>query len=367
MPSSHFWSGKKVLITGHTGFKGSWLSLWLQSLGADVTGYAFEPANMPNLHTLCGLDDTVRSVTADIRDRSSLLRTIQATRPVVIFHMAAQPFVRYSYRNPVETFETNVLGTVNLLDAVRTSIGDGAAIQAVVNVTTDKCYENREWPWGYREIDRLGGHDPYSSSKACSELVTSSFRNSFFHQKDYASHGLSVATARAGNVIGGGDWSEDRIVPGSMRALLSGNKLKLRNPIATRPWQHVLEPLQGYLLLAQKMVERGPEFGNAWNFGPRDDCARSVDWLVKTIGTLWGVHDFYELEQGSTPHEAVDLRLDSSKAMRELGWQPVWDVKTALEKTVEWFQAYRQQADMKSICLAQLEAYARAARVTKDN
>ncbi|QJD82895.1 CDP-glucose 4,6-dehydratase [Cohnella herbarum] len=359
MPSNDFWSRKKVLITGHTGFKGSWLSLWLQSLGAEVTGYALEPMTSPNLHSLCKLEQTMRSVTADIRNRTALLDTIQDTQPEVIFHMAAQPFVRYSYQYPVETFEVNVLGAVNLLDAARTSIRDGVGIKAIINVTTDKCYENKEWTWGYREIDRLGGFDPYSNSKACSELVTASFRNSFFHHKDYANHGLSVATARAGNVIGGGDWSEDRLVPNSMRALLSGSKLEVRHPQATRPWQHVLEPLQGYLLLAQKMVERGTEFGDAWNFGPMDANSKSVEWLVQTIGTLWGEYDFYELSQGSNPHEADNLSLDSSKARRALGWEPVWDVKTALEKTVDWFQAYRKQADMKALCLEQLDAYSR--------
>ncbi|OAB35267.1 CDP-glucose 4,6-dehydratase [Paenibacillus macquariensis subsp. defensor] len=364
MLSSHFWLKKKVLITGHTGFKGSWLSLWLQELGADVTGYALSPASGPNLFTMCGLEQTMDSVTADIRDRASLLRTIQDKQPEVIIHMAAQPLVRYSYLNPVETFEVNVMGTVNLLDAVRTAVADGASIKAVLIITTDKCYDNQEWIWGYREIDRLGGFDPYSNSKACAELVTSSFRNSYFNPSEYASHGLSIATARAGNVIGGGDWSEDRIIPDCMRALLTGSKLPIRNPMATRPWQHVLEPLQGYLLLAQKMVEHGTEFGVAWNFGPSDNGVKSVEWLVKTIGTLWGEHHFYELAEGGNPHEAVNLSLDSSKARHALGWNPLWNVEKALQQTVEWFQAYQQQANMKAVCLQQLEAYILAGAYT---
>lgn len=334
--------------------------MWLQAMGADVTGYALQPACEPNLFTLCGLDHSIRSITGDIGDRASLLRTIQDTKPEVIIHMAAQPLVRYSYQNPVETFNVNVLGTVHLLDAVRMAIATGVNIKAVLNVTTDKCYENREWSWGYREIDRLGGFDPYSSSKACAELVTASFRNSYFNPEFYASHGLSIATARAGNVIGGGDWSEDRIIPDCMRALLSGSKLRIRNPAATRPWHHVLEPLQGYLLLAERMVEQGAEFAEAWNFGPLEEGVRSVEWLVRTIGTLWGENYFYELEEGGGPHEAVNLKLDSSKARHKLGWQSNWKVEKAVEKTVEWFQSYYKQADMKKVCLDQLEEYSLA-------
>lgn len=357
MPNSVFWCNKRVMITGHTGFKGSWLSLWLQSMGADVTGYALQPACEPNLFTLCGLEQTMCSITGDIGDKESLLQAIRDTKPEVIFHMAAQPLVRYSYLNPVETFSVNVLGTVNLLDAVRIALDEGIHIKALLNVTTDKCYENREWLWGYREIDRLGGLDPYSSSKACSELVTSSFRNSYFNPKLYASHGLSVATARAGNVIGGGDWSEDRIVPDGMRALLSGNRLRIRNPAATRPWQHVLEPLQGYLLLAERMVEQGAEFAEAWNFGPLEEGTRSVEWLVRTIGSFWGEDKYYELEEGNHPHEAFNLKLDSSKAREKLGWQPNWKVEKAVEKTVEWYRYYQEQADMKKVCLDQLAEY----------
>lgn len=357
MPTESFWVGRKVLVTGHTGFKGSWLCLWLQALGAEVTGYALQPPCEPNLFTLYGLDQSVQTIVADIRDGEALLQAVLDTGPEIIIHMAAQPLVRYSYLKPAETFETNVLGTVHLLDAVRTATAAGAGIKAVINVTTDKCYENREWPWGYRENDRLGGFDPYSNSKACAELVTSSYRNSFFNRLHYASHGVSVATARAGNVIGGGDWSADRIVPDCMRALLSGKQLSIRNPRATRPWQHVLEPLQGYLLLAENMVKHGAEYAEAWNFGPKDESVRNVEWLVKTLGKYWGDDSFYTWIEGSSLHEAAKLSLDSSKARQTLDWKSVWNAEQALEMTVLWFQAYRDQADMKVIGLRQLEQY----------
>lgn len=357
MGNNSFWSNRKVLITGHTGFKGTWLALWLQTLGADVTGYALLPSGEPNLFALSGLEHQVRSVIADIRDREALLHTVLEAQPEVIIHMAAEPLVRNSYLNPVQTYEVNVLGTVHLLEAVRTAAAIGTPIKAVLNVTSDKCYENQEWLWGYREIDKLGGYDPYSSSKACAEFVTASYRNSYFNRRDYDSHGVSIATARAGNVIGGGDGAEDRIVPDCMRALLAGRRVLIRNPAATRPWQHVLEPLQGYLLLAQRMVERGAEVAEAWNFGPMDDGVKSVEWLVKRIGKLYGNDDFYELATGEHPHETANLGLDSSKARHALGWQPVWNVEQALEKTVEWFKAYQKEEDMKSVCLQQLKAY----------
>ncbi|WCF05658.1 CDP-glucose 4,6-dehydratase [Paenibacillus thiaminolyticus] len=357
MGSTSFWSNRKVLITGHTGFKGTWLALWLHTLGADVTGYALLPSGEPNLFRLCGLDHLIRSVIADIREQEALLCTIQEVQPEVIIHLAAQPLVRYSYLEPVHTYEVNVLGTVHLLEAVRIATAAKTPIKAVLNVTSDKCYEDQEWFWGYREIDKLGGYDPYSSSKACAELVTASYRNSYFNRKDYDVHGVSIATARAGNVIGGGDGSEDRIVPDCMRAILAESKLLIRNPAATRPWQHVLEPLQGYLLLAQKMVERGPEVAEAWNFGPMEDSVKSVEWLVKRIGKLYGNDDFYELAAGEHPHETANLGLDSSKSRRVLGWKPVWNVEQALEKTVEWFTAYQNKKDMKSVCLQQLTAY----------
>jgi CDP-glucose 4,6-dehydratase len=355
--SSTFWKGKKVLITGHTGFKGSWLCLWLHAMGADVTGYALNPKGTPNLYTAARVGEICRSVIADIRDLETLRKTLVEVEPDIVIHMAAQPLVRYSYQNPAETFEINTLGTVYLLDAVRQAVLDGSSIRAVLNVTTDKCYENLEWSWGYRENDRLGGHDPYSNSKACSELVASSYRNSFFPEENYQDHRLSLATARAGNVIGGGDWSEDRIIPDCVRALFGGDPLLIRNPAATRPWQHVLEPLSGYLLLAQRMVEQGREFSQAWNFGPSDESVRDVEWLVKRIEQLWGKSNFYELDGGSHPHEASNLRLDSSKAKLKLGWQSRWDVGTALEHTVDWYKAYESKQDMQKVCMEQIQKY----------
>ncbi|MBT2290156.1 CDP-glucose 4,6-dehydratase [Paenibacillus albidus] len=357
MLSSEFWKGKKVMITGHTGFKGSWLCLWLHALGAEVTGYGLEPKSTPNLFTVAGVGELCRSVIADIRDQGTLLQTLLEAQPEVIIHMAAQPLVRYSYQNPAETYEVNVMGTVYLLDAVRIAAAQDVHVRALLNVTTDKCYENQEWDWGYREDDQLGGYDPYSNSKACSELVTASYRSSYFNPDDYLSHGLCVATARAGNVIGGGDWSEDRIIPDCMRALHSGNKLLIRNPSATRPWQHVLEPLCGYLLLTQSMVQHGVEFSAAWNFGPSDENERDVEWLVWKIAELWGKDDFYELHSGPKPHEATNLRLDSSKARRKLGWFPKWNVERGLKHTIQWYQAYQRQDDMRRLCLEQLNAY----------
>ncbi|MDF2924155.1 MAG: rfbG 1 [Paenibacillaceae bacterium] len=360
MPSRSFWSDKSVLVTGHTGFKGSWLSLWLESLGARVTGYALPPAGSPNLFELCELERSIPTVYGDIRNRSLLLQTIRDAQPEIVFHLAAQPLVRYSYVNPAETYEVNVMGTVNLLESVREAAAEGAGIRAVVNVTTDKCYDNKEWVWGYRENDRLGGFDPYSNSKACAELVTSSYRSSYFPPGKHAAHGLGLATARAGNVIGGGDWSEDRIIPDCVRALFTGSKPAIRNPAAIRPWQHVLEPLRGYLLLAQSLAEEGGRFAEAWNFGPGDEDVKSVEWLVRKIGTCWGRQDFYECATGGHPHEAQSLRLDSSKARQALGWLPVWDVKQAVEQTAAWYQAYQRQADMRVICLEQLDTYGQA-------
>lgn len=345
------------MITGHTGFKGSWLCLWLHALGAQITGYGLNPRNSPSLFELARIQDICRSVIADIRDYDSLLRTINEVKPEIIVHMAAQPLVRYSYTHPVETYEVNTLGTVYLLEAVRTATRSGINIHAVLNVTTDKCYENQEWAWGYRENDPLGGYDPYSNSKACSELVTSAFRKSYFHPSNYDVHGVSIATARAGNVIGGGDWSVDRIVPDCIRALLSGNRLPVRYPEAIRPWQHVLEPLQGYMLLIQRMVEQGEKYADAWNFGPSEDSVRNVNWLVKTLGALWGEPDFYDIQSGTAPHETSTLRLDSARAKKDIGWRPKWNVDQAITATVEWYKAYQRQEDMRNVTLDQIKAY----------
>jgi len=352
-PFSAFYKDKKVFITGHTGFKGSWLCLWLHSLGAKVVGYALNPPTDPSLFKLCRIDRLVQSTIADIRDGLSLTNAMLAVKPDIVIHMAAQPLVRDSYKIPVETYATNVMGTVNLFEATRHC----KTVKAVINVTTDKCYENKEWIWGYRESEPLGGYDPYSNSKACSELVTSAYRNSFFNPKDYAAHGVGVASARAGNVIGGGDWASDRLVPDCIRAILKGEKVIIRNPQAIRPWQHVLEPLAGYLMLAQKLYEDGPRYSEAWNFGPDDSDAKPVEWLVKELCAKWGNNASYALDTGKHPHEAHYLKLDCSKAKTMLGWRPFWDLKKAIDSIVEWTKAYAGKRDVTAACMKQIEAY----------
>jgi CDP-glucose 4,6-dehydratase len=307
----------------------------------------------------CGLEREVNSITGDIRDRSHLLTALLESNPDVVIHMAAQPLVRDSYHHPVETYETNVLGTVYLFEAVRQANQRGLAIKAVVNVTTDKCYDNKEWVWGYREYEPLGGFDPYSNSKACSELVTSAYRNSFFHPSSFDKHGVAIATARAGNVIGGGDWAIDRIVPDCFRALTAQKPVILRNPHAIRPWQHVLEPLSGYLLLARRLYEDGPRFAEGWNFGPNEGDARTVEWVVGQICKMWGKGATYAVQQTDDLHEAGFLKLDCSKANMELGWHPRWQLETAIKHIVEWMQAYNQGKDVKRLSLQQIERYER--------
>ena len=356
--SGGFWRGRKVFLTGHTGFKGSWLCLWLQMLGAEVTGYALEPAGEPSLFRLFGAEPRMTaSHMADIRDFAALEQAMREARPEIVIHMAAQPLVRRSYRDPVETYETNVLGTVHLLEAVRVAKASGIDIKAVLNVTTDKCYDNKEGYWGYRETDPLGGYDPYSSSKACSELVTAAYRSSYYHPDRYADHSVSIATARAGNVIGGGDGSEDRLIPDCMRALQAGEKVPIRNPQAIRPWQHVLEPLHGYLLLAERMVKQGREFASAWNFGPGEADTRTVGWVAAKLGVLWGQSDFAELAPGLHPHEATNLSLDSTKSRLLLRWQPQWTDEQALGKTVEWYRAYADGEDVRGVGERQILEY----------
>jgi len=353
MINKEFWSGKKVFITGHTGFKGSWLSLWLSSLGANVTGYALTPPTQPSLFELCSIDEIITSVIGDVRDSEKLKQVMQETQPEVVIHMAAQPLVRESYKNPADTYAINVMGTVNVLEAIRHC----QSVKAVVNVTTDKCYDNKEWIWGYRENESMGGYDPYSNSKACSELVTSSYRNSFFNPNEYAKHGVAIATARAGNVIGGGDWAADRLIPDCINALLHNEKVMIRNPHSMRPWQHVLEPLSGYLTLTQKLYEEGASFAEGWNFGPDDSDAKPVEWIVQKMCEHWGKGSSYEVDSGVHPHEAHYLKLDCSKAKMRLHWCPNWKLEYTLEKIIDWVQAYSEKTDMRTICLQQIDDY----------
>jgi CDP-glucose 4,6-dehydratase len=348
-----FYKGRKVLITGHTGFKGSWLSILLHRLGAIVYGYALEPPTNPSLYELARVDELVSSTIADIRDYNKLEAAILGCRPEIIIHMAAQPLVRESYKNPRETYEINVMGTVNVLEAIRHC----DSVRAVLNVTTDKCYENREWLWGYRENETLGGYDPYSNSKACSELVTSSFRNSFFNNGEFENHKVAIASARAGNVIGGGDWAADRLLPDLFRAILKGEKARIRSPYAIRPWQHVLEPLSGYLALCEKLYTEGPAFAEGWNFGADEADAQNVGWIISETCALWGARAEYEIDKSPQPHEATYLKLDCTKAKTRLGWKPAWPVAKALEKTVEWTKAFMENKDLRQVCVDQINEY----------
>jgi CDP-glucose 4,6-dehydratase len=349
--SPDFWRGRRVLVTGHTGFKGAWLALWLQHLGAELTGFSLGPPTQPSLFELARLADGMHSIDGDIRDHHAVARVVADARPEVVIHMAAQPMVRRSFAEPRLTYETNVMGTVNLLDAVR---HDGRP-RVVINVTTDKCYENREWEWGYREDEPMGGYDPYSRSKACSELVTAAFRRSFFADPD----GPRLASARAGNVIGGGDWGEDRLVPDIMRAAVGGPPLRLRNPNSVRPWQHVVNPLSGYLLLAEAL-SGSADFADAWNFGPPDDDARPVGAILDRLAAAWPDRLDWNVDDGPHPHEARYLKLDSSRARGRLGWRPAVGLDTALESIAAWHVALRDGADMRAVTLGQIETLAGA-------
>jgi len=353
MVNPSFWEGKVVLLTGHTGFKGSWLSLWLQSMGAKVVGYSLEPPTSPSLFDVGRVAEGMVDVRGDVRDLDRLVSVFNDTRPEIVIHMAAQPLVRYSYQNPVETYHTNVLGTVNVLESVRQSPG----VRVVINVTSDKCYENREWVWGYRENEAMGGFDPYSSSKGCAELVASAYRNSFFNPSEYDRHRIAVASVRAGNVIGGGDWALDRLIPDIMRAIERGQPVLIRSPHAIRPWQHVLEPLSGYLTLAERLWGEGGRFAEGWNFGPRDDDARPVSWIAEQLTQTWGEGASWALDQAIHPHEANYLKLDCSKAKGLLGWQPQWRLDQALKLIVEWHKAYRAGTDMRKMTLEQIASY----------
>lgn len=348
-----FWAGKRVLLTGHTGFKGGWLTLWLESLGAEVTGLSLSPETTPNLFTLARVDHGITSLLGDIRDPELVRHAMSDARPEIVIHMAAQPLVRYSYAKPVETYATNVMGTVHVLEAVRRSPG----VKAAVVVSSDKCYENHEWVWGYREDDRLGGHDPYSNSKACAELVTSSYRQAFFPSSGYLTHGVALASARAGNVIGGGDWSEDRLIPDVIRAMERAQSVVIRNQRAIRPWQHVLEPLSGYLLLAERLYTEGSAYAEAWNFGPHDTDARPVRWIVERLTARWASEATWTPDQHLQPHEAQMLKLDCSKARDRLGWQPRWPLSETLDRVVDWYRAAQSSQDMREFTLRQIEAY----------
>lgn len=350
-----FWKGKSVFLTGHTGFKGGWIAHWLSELGASVSGYALAPVGEPNFFTETRLrQKLLRSTIGDVRDKIALTKAINDASPDVVFHMAAQPLVGESYKSPVETFEVNILGTVNVLDAVR-QFGTAGAL---VNVTTDKCYQDREWWWSYREDDRLGGHDPYSASKACSELVTAAYRSSFL-----ADNNVGLASARAGNVIGGGDWTAGRLIPDFFRAKSSNEILRIRCPQAVRPWQHVLQPLSGYLLLAEKLFMEGGKFADSWNFGPQESESKSVSWVLnylcqKSADVTW------EVDVSPVFHETHTLKVDSAKAKHLLNWIPHWTTEVALDNTLKWFDAWASGLDMEKLTLDQISSYSNSGRAT---
>ncbi|PCI37848.1 MAG: CDP-glucose 4,6-dehydratase [Thiotrichales bacterium] len=348
-----FWQGKKILVTGHTGFKGSWLCFWLKQLGADITGYALESNTEPSLFNLLQLSKSINHHIADIRDINKLKEIVTKTKPEIILHMAAQPLVRLSYKDPVETYSTNVMGTVNILEAVRAV----NTVKVFINVTTDKCYENKERLWNYKENEPLGGYDPYSSSKACSELVTGAYRNSFFNTKDINNHKTAISSARAGNVIGGGDWSEDRLIPDAIRSILNKQTLTIRNPKAIRPWQHVLESLSGYLKLAEQMWEYPQKFSTAWNFGPDENDCQTVENVLNILNEELTQKITLQHDNTTQPHEAKFLKLDTAKAKNLLHWQPNWNLKTALNKTATWYQTWLKNGDMREITLRQINEY----------
>jgi CDP-glucose 4,6-dehydratase len=351
-----FWSGKRVLITGHTGFKGAWLCLWLTDLGADVTGYGLAPPTDPSLFASARVGDRIRHIPGDVRDVDALVDVLARARPEIVFHLAAQSLVRTSYQEPDTTFATNVMGTVNLLEAVRRS----QRVRAVVAVTSDKCYENRETGRAYVEGDPMGGHDPYSASKGCAELVVSAYRRSFFNPADHARHGVGLASARAGNVIGGGDWAKDRLVPDLMRDFAAGRRTLIRFPSAVRPWQHVLEPLSGYMELARQLWEGDVAAAEGWNFGPAAADAQPVRWIADRLAGLWGDGAGWDATGEPQPHEAGHLSLDCAKANERLGWRPIWDLEAGLAHTLAWYQAHHRGADALDLTLGQIRAHMRA-------
>ena len=351
-----FWQGKRVFVTGHTGFKGSWLCLWLEQLGAIVQGYALDSPTDVSLFEQANVATGMQSQISDIRDSEALASSMIRFQPEIVLHMAAQPLVRLSYAEPVETYSTNVMGTVHLLEAVRKS----KSVRAVVNVTSDKCYDNKEWVWGYQEDEPMGGYDPYSNSKGCAELVASAYRNSYFNNARYDEHGVALASCRAGNVIGGGDWADDRLIPDILRAFETNSPVVVRNPHAIRPWQHVLEPLSGYLLIAENLFHHGPAYAEGWNFGPNDSDARPVDYIADKLVTLWGEQARWQLDGAVHPHEAGYLKLDCSKARQRLNWEPRWNLDETLERIVKWHKAWLNHDDMRQYTINEINDYMKA-------
>lgn len=348
-----FWNGKRVLVTGHTGFKGGWLSLWLSALNAEILGFSLPPANEPNLYTEAQVGKVTESHYGSVFDYSAVLDTFQRFQPEIVFHLAAQPLVNLSYQDPVGTYAVNVMGTVHILEAVRHT----QSVRTVVNITSDKCYENREWIWGYRESEPMGGHDPYSSSKGCAELVTSAYRNSFLMPPGTSGQKIGIASARAGNVIGGGDWTEGRLLPDLLKTFSRGKAAIIRRPEAIRPWQHVLEPICGYLQLAERLWADPQNFSDGWNFGPSDRDAQPVRYVVEHVAKLWGGNANWEIQPSPEYHEAGILKLDCAKAAMKLDWHPAWDLETALKATVEWHRAYTSGMNMRTFTQKQIDCY----------
>ena len=351
------WEGRRVFLTGHTGFKGGWLALWLASRGAQIRGYALDPATEPNLFTVASVATILDDIRGDIRDCARLESSMAEFRPEVVFHLAAQPILRRSYADPLGTYSTNIMGTAHVMEAVRKT----SSVRAVVCVTTDKCYQNREWVWPYRETDPLGGFDPYSSSKACAEIVCAAYRTSFFSMDPVHERRVALATARAGNVIGGGDWSEDRLIPDLIRGFQSGQPVLIRRPKAVRPWQHVLEPLHGYMMLAERLLEGTSSFSSSFNFGPSEEDAWSVEQIATKFASMWGDGASWICDVDPSVHEAHSLRVDSSKARAELGWLPRLRIEANLEWTMNWYRDWQKGAAMKQTTLAQIAAFERLA------
>jgi len=351
--NKEFWNKKKVLLTGHTGFKGSWLSLWLQKLNSNVIGFSKNIPTKPSLFELADIESEIISIIGNVCDYNKLEEVVKEYKPEIVIHMAAQAILRKSYNNPIETYATNVMGTVNLLESIR-KVGN---VKVILNITTDKCYEPNESSKGHLETDRLGGNDPYSNSKACSELVTSSFRNSFFNPNQYQKHGVSLDSCRAGNVIGGGDWGKDRLIPDIMRGILNNEIIKIRNPNSTRPWQHVLDPLNGYLTLAEKLWSSGSEFSEGWNFGPLEDNEKPVKWIVEKLTNGWSKDIRWDVDDSSNPHEENYLRLNCTKANSRLKWMPKLNLEQGIEWIIEWYKQYEQNKNIKEITEQQIEKF----------